>query len=161
MSFANKQTNQTQPHQQDRKAKGVIAPKQFMIEESEDGPFGWRMVPKKDPDNSRTFKLRASGDQSKVDWMEALRITSSGTQTTKATNQIEEKLRREQYDIPANDLEWGVGSSDILGKGASGVVKKGRWLKTTDVAIKALNNLPEFTDEREMISFFKEIEMLR
>ena len=101
--------------------------------------------------------MHAQKEQEKHDWMELLRQVSSGS----AAVEIEEKLRREQYDIPSADLEWGSGPTDILGKGASGVVKKGRWLKTTDVAIKALNNLPEFTDSRETTSFFKEIEMLR
>lgn len=45
--------------------------------------------------------------------------------------------------------------------GASGVVKKGLWLRSTEVAIKALKNLPEFTDSKEMISFYKEIGTLR
>jgi hypothetical protein len=49
----------------------------------------------------------------------------------------------------------------LIAKGASGVVKKGLWLKTTEVAVKALNNLPEFTDQQEMLSFYKEIETLR
>jgi hypothetical protein len=134
---------------------------QFKIEDSDDGPFGLRLVPKKDA-NGRIYKIRALSEDTRVNWMEALRTISAGSNNSnKATIQIEEKLRREQYAIPAQDLEWGTGTADILGKGASGVVKKGRWLKTTDVAIKALNNLPEFTDPREMMSFFKEIEMLR
>lgn len=45
--------------------------------------------------------------------------------------------------------------------GASGVVKKGLWLKSTVVAVKALKNLPEFTDNAELISFYQEIATLR
>lgn len=45
--------------------------------------------------------------------------------------------------------------------GASGIVKKGKWLKSTEVAVKALKNVPEFTDSKEMIGFYKEIETLR
>lgn len=41
------------------------------------------------------------------------------------------------------------------------MVKKGLWLKTTEVAIKALNNLPELTDENEMTLFMNEIATLR
>ncbi len=45
--------------------------------------------------------------------------------------------------------------------GASGVVRKGLWLKSTEVAVKALKNVPEFTDIQEMTNFYKEIETLR
>ena len=45
--------------------------------------------------------------------------------------------------------------------GASGIVKRGLWLATTEVAVKALNNLPEFTDQQEISQFYKEIETLR
>jgi serine/threonine protein kinase len=44
--------------------------------------------------------------------------------------------------------------------GASGVVKRGLWLKSTEVAVKALKNLPEFTDQKELLSFYQEIETL-
>ena len=37
----------------------------------------------------------------------------------------------------------------------------GIWLKTTTVAVKALNNVPEFTSEEEIEEFYKEIEILR
>lgn len=40
-------------------------------------------------------------------------------------------------------------------------MRRGLWLKTTEVAVKGLNNLPEFTDEEEMVGFYKEIETLR
>lgn len=46
-------------------------------------------------------------------------------------------------------------------QGASGIVKRGTWLKSTEVAVKALKNLPEFTDQKELINFYKEIETLR
>jgi hypothetical protein len=35
------------------------------------------------------------------------------------------------------------------------------WLKSTVVAVKALKNLPEFTDNAELISFYQEIATLR
>jgi hypothetical protein len=46
-------------------------------------------------------------------------------------------------------------------KGTSGIVRKGLWLKSTEVAIKALNNTPEFTDASDMKAFLEEVEMLR
>jgi serine/threonine protein kinase len=39
-------------------------------------------------------------------------------------------------------------------------VKRGLWLKSTEVAVKALKNLPEFTDQKELLSFYQEIETL-
>jgi hypothetical protein len=39
------------------------------------------------------------------------------------------------------------------------VVKKGMFLKT-QVAVKVLRNLPEFTDQEELGMFYKEITML-
>ena len=39
-------------------------------------------------------------------------------------------------------------------------MKRGLWLKSTEVAVKALKNLPEFTDQKELLSFYQEIETL-
>jgi len=108
----------------------------------------------------RTYFMAATNPQEKNDWMEVLKGACSGRGGNKKALEIEEKLRKREFAIPASDLEWGGGTNSILGKGSSGVVKRGLWLKTTEVAIKALNNLPEFTDESEMFGFYKEIEML-
>ncbi len=71
---------------------------------------------------------------------------------------IEEKLRGNDYRIPPEELEW---TDQNLGKGVQGIVKKAIWQGTTDVAVKVLNNLPEFIDDQELGSFYKEIELLR
>lgn len=39
-------------------------------------------------------------------------------------------------------------------------MKKAIWMKAHEVAVKTLNNVPEFVDEAEMASFFKEIQIL-
>ena len=46
-------------------------------------------------------------------------------------------------------------------KGGAGVVKKAIWMNAHDVAVKTLNNHPEFVDEEEMATFYKEIKILR
>jgi serine/threonine protein kinase len=45
-------------------------------------------------------------------------------------------------------------------KGGAGVVKKAIWMKAHEVAVKMLNNSPEFTDDQEQASFLKEIQIL-
>lgn len=123
----------------------------------------------------RTFFIYAKREDEKEDWMFVLRAATAGSyflcsllltvfilkgdNQNKTSVEIEQKLRRNKFDIPESDLDWQA--NDILGKGASGVVKRGIWQKTTEVAVKALNNLPEFTDNEEMIGFYKEIETLR
>jgi hypothetical protein len=47
--------------------------------------------------------------------MEVIQHATTGGTTNKATVEIEEKLRRNCYDIPSKDLDWTT--SDILGKG--------------------------------------------
>lgn len=42
-----------------------------------------------------------------------------------------------------------------------GIVKKGIWLNSVEVAVKSINNIPEFIDEWETNTFYKEIELLR
>lgn len=139
--------------------------KEYFITPGEDDKklshFEFSLVPKSEKERKYVIYAISRGD--KVDWMEVLEHATTGGSSTKQAVEIEEKLRRNCYDIPSNDLEWIVkpDGTDLLGKGVSGVVRKGKWLKTTEVAIKALNNLPEFTDNEEMIGFYKEIETLR
>jgi hypothetical protein len=96
----------------------------------------------------------------------------SGIKQGKKTIEIQEKLRNNSYYITPEQIEL---KDEQIGKGASGFVRKGDmscatsvfltmtgiWLKTTTVAVKALNNVPEFTSEEEIEEFYKEIEILR
>jgi hypothetical protein len=106
----------------------------------------------------RTWYFCAASEVEKMNWMEAIVSVIKGTKQDKKTLEIEEKLRLNSYNIHASDVEW---SDQNLGKGGSGVVKKAIWLQTTEVAVKLLNGLPEFIDDKEMTSFYKEIEILR
>lgn len=110
--------------------------------------FAFYLSPKLGSTEVRTYFIYASTRAEKLKWMEVLRNVSESP--------IFDDILK-SYNIPADDLEWG---GDEIGKGASGVVTKGKWLRTTDVAIKRLNNLPEFTDQEEMTSFYHEIETL-
>jgi hypothetical protein len=106
----------------------------------------------------RTWYFCAASEEEKSNWIEAISNVIKGTHQNKKVLQIEEKLRLNSYNIPAEELEW---SEDKLGKGSSGVVKKALWLGTTEVAVKLLNSLPEFIEDHEISSFYKEIEILR
>eukprot|EP01119_Soliformovum_irregulare_P025244 TRINITY_DN92_c0_g1_i1.p1 TRINITY_DN92_c0_g1~~TRINITY_DN92_c0_g1_i1.p1 ORF type:complete len:860 (+),score=217.89 TRINITY_DN92_c0_g1_i1:181-2580(+) len=68
-----------------------------------------------------------------------------------------EHLKNSNAEIQEKDLEW---SSEVVGKGGSGIIKKGMWLKSVPVAIKSLNNLPEFIDELELEGFYREMAIL-
>jgi len=151
--------------EKDKKPQGSIEPlREYEVVEEpastdrRDGQYLFDLRPKNG--SGRIWHIYAASQAEKEDWIEVLQHSTTGGAYHKKTLEIEQKLKRNQYEIPAQDLEWSQGSKDVLGKGASGVVKKGRWLKTTEVAIKALNNLPEFTDEEETVGFYKEIETL-
>ena len=102
----------------------------------------------------------ANSENEASDWVDALRVavTSKGDLNKQAVL-IQEQLKKTGHDIPPEDLDFD--DSAIIGSGASGIVKRGLWLKSTEVAVKALKNVPEFTDQKELISFYKEIETLR
>eukprot|EP01119_Soliformovum_irregulare_P025245 TRINITY_DN92_c0_g2_i1.p1 TRINITY_DN92_c0_g2~~TRINITY_DN92_c0_g2_i1.p1 ORF type:complete len:736 (+),score=176.03 TRINITY_DN92_c0_g2_i1:89-2296(+) len=144
----------------ERKQQGKIVLRGYMVE----GDFDdlkekrYQFVLRPKDTAQRVFYIYAATGQEKKDWMEVLKNSTQGEKITKQSVEIEEKLRRNAYEIGPFDLEWSPGN--ILGKGASGVVKKGIWLKTTEVAVKGLNNLPEFTDVEEMQGFYQEIETL-
>ncbi len=106
----------------------------------------------------RSWFLSAASEDEMVNWIEAIECVVQGVKQDKKLIQIEEKLRGNAYKIPPEELEW---TDQNLGKGAQGIVKKAIWQGTTDVAVKLLNNLPEFVDEKELGSFYKEIELLR
>lgn len=75
------------------------------------------------------------------------------------TVEIEERLSNTgPLYIDPTEVE---SDEEIIGRGAAGIVRKGMWLGSTEVAIKALNNVPEFTDSQELIQFYKEIVTLR
>ena len=46
-----------------------------------------------------------------------LALLQVGGSQNKESVAIEEKLRRNCYDIPAKDLDWSTASSNVLGKG--------------------------------------------
>jgi len=101
----------------------------------------------------------ASNEQEFRDWVDVLEAAASGRRDlNRETVQIEEELKKAGHNISPSELEFENGIE--LGKGASGVVRKGLWLKSTEVAVKVMKNLPEFIDKEEMTSFYKEIEML-
>jgi len=86
-------------------------------------------------------------------WFECLeRLMNSFRQRA-----IECELKEKSCEIDPLSLQW---SSDILGRGGSGLIRKGIWLNSVPVALKTLNNLPEFISQEEMKYFFKEIQLL-
>eukprot|EP01116_Phalansterium_solitarium_P007463 TRINITY_DN2014_c0_g1_i2.p1 TRINITY_DN2014_c0_g1~~TRINITY_DN2014_c0_g1_i2.p1 ORF type:complete len:695 (+),score=192.50 TRINITY_DN2014_c0_g1_i2:195-2279(+) len=106
-------------------------------------------------DGTLHFLSGSAGDL--ADWTDVLQGAASGAGATRESVAIIEDLRKNTYEIPPADLEF---TELELGAGASGVVHTGLWLKSTEVAIKALKNLPEFIDRKEMTQFYGEIELL-
>lgn len=104
--------------------------------------------------------LAANSQDEARDWTDLLKSTATGGKDSRETVQIQEELRRIGHEIKEQDLQFGDEQDWVIGVGASGIVKRGLWLKTTEVAVKALKNLPEFTENKELISFYKEIETL-
>ena len=60
---------------------------------------------------------------------------------TKISLEVERSLKANSYEIPESDLEVST-SKEQVKKGGSGIVRTGKWQKTTQVAVKMLNNLP-------------------
>lgn len=110
------------------------------------------------PDNS-THLLAASTEEEMGFWVDVLSSAAAGRKDlSKETVAIQEELRKTGVqEIPPDALTFG---QEEIGSGASGVVKRGTWLKTTEVAVKVLKNIPEFTDKKDLLSFYKEIETL-
>eukprot|EP01117_Protostelium_nocturnum_P020521 TRINITY_DN9271_c0_g1_i1.p1 TRINITY_DN9271_c0_g1~~TRINITY_DN9271_c0_g1_i1.p1 ORF type:complete len:640 (-),score=197.14 TRINITY_DN9271_c0_g1_i1:51-1970(-) len=71
---------------------------------------------------------------------------------------IEERLEGQGICIPPEDLL--IKDTEKLGSGASGMVQKGLWQNTTEVAVKTLIDLPEMMSEEDQDAFYREIEML-
>eukprot|EP01119_Soliformovum_irregulare_P009740 TRINITY_DN2341_c0_g1_i1.p1 TRINITY_DN2341_c0_g1~~TRINITY_DN2341_c0_g1_i1.p1 ORF type:complete len:506 (+),score=110.78 TRINITY_DN2341_c0_g1_i1:248-1765(+) len=82
----------------------------------------------------------------------------AGHKMSKETIDLEERLDARGQAINEKDLQWGT--DDEIGRGGQGIVRKGLWLGSLTVAVKILNNLPEFLDEEEIVSFYKEIAVL-
>lgn len=107
--------------------------------------------------NKKIEVFAANDYNSAKDWIAAMKSSATGGKENKETIAIQEELRKVGHEIAAEDLEF---DDDVIGTGASGVVKRGMWLKSTEVAVKALKNLPEFTDQKELLGFYQEIETL-
>eukprot|EP01114_Cavostelium_apophysatum_P014716 TRINITY_DN3881_c0_g1_i2.p1 TRINITY_DN3881_c0_g1~~TRINITY_DN3881_c0_g1_i2.p1 ORF type:complete len:805 (-),score=155.89 TRINITY_DN3881_c0_g1_i2:83-2497(-) len=88
------------------------------------------------------------------------RSSSRPPQTPQNASDMEANLREMGVCISPKDINLKEGNDSIIGKGASGIVRKGLWLNSVEVAVKTINNVPEFIDDAEMTSFFKEIELL-
>lgn len=69
---------------------------------------------------------------------------------------VEHDLKKQGCEIKEADLEWDDNVAP-LGKGASGVVRLGTWLKSLPVAVKMLNNVPEFIDAANLQEIYKEL----
>lgn len=90
--------------------------REFIVVEDEDkkDQFAFKLCPKSGTKHTRVYDIYAGSAAEKTDWIEALRHACEGGNQTKTSLEIEEKLRRNCYDIPAVDLEWGEGD---IGKG--------------------------------------------
>jgi len=105
-----------------------------------------------------TLYLCAEDEEEMFFWVEALNGAASGTTISKETVLIQEGLKKTGVqEISPDALSF---DEEVIGKGASGIVKRGLWLNSTEVAVKVLKNVPEFTDKRDLISFYQEIETL-
>lgn len=89
-------------------------------------------------------------------WISALETATMELFESKQAFTMQAELRKMGNQIADNELEF----EDAIGTGASGIVRKGLWLKTSEVAVKTLKNVPEFTDSKELISFYNEINIL-
>lgn len=111
------------------------------------------------PGTDNIHILAASSEEDRRFWVDVLSNVAAGRKDlTKETVAIQEELRKTGVqEIPPEALTFG---QEEIGSGASGIVKRGTWLKTTEVAVKVLKNIPEFTDKKDLLAFYKEIETL-
>jgi len=119
-------------------------------------PFCFQVAEK----DGRVLSLCATdGEKDAVEWIDLLQeaLSLGLPEYTPAKYRIVRSLKNNQFRIPPGDLTF---EGDEIGSGASGVVKRGVWLKTTEVAIKILKDLPEFLDANESIAFYREMETL-
>eukprot|EP01119_Soliformovum_irregulare_P021572 TRINITY_DN720_c0_g1_i3.p1 TRINITY_DN720_c0_g1~~TRINITY_DN720_c0_g1_i3.p1 ORF type:complete len:760 (-),score=164.71 TRINITY_DN720_c0_g1_i3:51-2330(-) len=148
-----------------RRARGVISLENSKLKESHEVdalevPFKKECVFQIiTPDNGQHY-LSAKTPDVCANWIRVLRdMMTGGYNLNSKTVTIQENLRKVDFELAADTLEFD-NSDDVIGAGASGVVRKGRWLKSTPVAVKALKNLPELTDTKELTGFFQEIDTL-
>jgi len=140
------------------KPRGIIGPlTNYRLEGGVDNPkkkkFQFSIVPNQ---GGRIYYIYASSLAHKEQWVEEIQSSIKKSFCLNNIQQIQDKLEKSGYKLRPEDLEYD-NKNDVLGKGGSAVVIKGVWLNTTPVALKTLNNIPEFTDEQEKLSFFNEI----
>lgn len=149
-----------------KRSKGVIPLEKVSIKlggENDsillDAPKGLRCCFSVFQTDGSYISLCAQGEEDMGFWMDVLNSAASGRKDlTKETVAIQEELRKTGVqEIPPEALTF---NEEVIGSGASGIVKRGLWLKSTEVAVKVLKNVPEFTDRRDLLSFYKEIETL-
>jgi hypothetical protein len=107
--------------------------------------------------NTESVLIAGTNEQEKDEWIKALKDIVS-TLKSSSSEAVETRLSKSGAKLDPNDVDWSAGVT--LGKGGSGLVRKGIWLKTVDVAIKTLNNMPDFIDKDEQTQFYKEIQIL-
>lgn len=107
--------------------------------------------------NTESVLIAANNEEEREEWIKALKDLVSNLKSS-SSEAVEMRLSKSGVKLDPNDVDWSEGKT--LGKGGSGVVRKGIWLKTVEVAIKTLNNMPDFIDKEEQTQFYKEIQIL-
>lgn len=90
-------------------------------------------------------------------WVSSIQQSIQGSLINKNTIELEEALRTTVYTIPEEEIEI---ESELLGKGGSGCVKKGKWLGLI-VAIKSISDMANAVDVHDLASFYQEIKLMR
>lgn len=108
--------------------------------------------------NGEQHAFAAKDEDEKIDWVELFKEVSAGNELSKEMVDIQQRLRRAGNAMEPDAIEFS--QDDEVGRGASGIVRRGLWLGSTPVAVKALGNIPEFTDPVELLQFYREIEIL-
>ncbi len=76
--------------------------------------------------NERTYFLAAEKETDRRLWVNLLNSVVQSESVTKLAADMEEELIRNGYCIPPDQITWDDSNPhDILGKGASGVVRRG------------------------------------
>jgi len=98
---------------------------------------------------ARTFHFACFHQSDKDRWIEEILAALHSVRQSTIVGDLPASLQ----EIRAQDL---VISTVILGKGATGVVKKGVWQNTIDVAIKCMATA-QYSTEEDKVSFKKEL----
>lgn len=139
-----------------KKFRGFIALKGHKIEDHQDSvrPNAFKLVP---THGNRTWYLATSSQEEKNEWMDVIRRLLDGEKIDSSIVEFEEKLKRSNYQLVAEEIEDDV----QIGRGANGIVCKGLWMKTTPIATKTLlNTAQEFVSDEERNQFLQEIQTL-